>query len=397
MASSRTILVAGAGIGGLTAALALARKHFRVVVFEQAQELTETGAGLQLSPNASRLLIELGLGDALRTHAVVPEALAIRRARSGAEIARMRIGAEMEFRYGAPYWVIHRRDLQTALLHAVSDYPDIVLQLGCRVQDFVSHKNGITVQVQSGREVFEERGIALIGADGVWSVTRQAMGSDGAPRFSGRTAWRATVPVDDMPGEFREPLVNLWLGRHAHLVHYPVRAGTLVNIVAIVNDSWQDQGWSAPGNRYDLLHRFGRLFWGTRARAVLETPTAWLKWALCDLPPLARWGRGNMTLLGDAAHPMLPFLAQGAAMAIEDALVLADCLAQAPQDVQRGLRSYETLRQGRATRVQNAARETGRIYQLPGPLALARNQVLAHMGSDRLRDRYEWLYDWRRR
>jgi salicylate hydroxylase len=396
VASSRTILVAGAGIGGLTAALALARQDFRVVIFEQAPELSETGAGLQLSPNASRLLIELGLGDALRANAVVPDALSIRRARSGSEIARMRIGAEMEFRYGAPYWAIHRRDLQTALLDAVASHPDIALQLGRRVQDFVSHRNGITVQIQSGRRISEERGIALIGADGVWSATRRALGVNGTPRFSGRTAWRASVPVDDMPAEFRKAAIHLWLGRNAHLVHYPVRAGTLVNIVAIVNDSWREEGWSAPGKKEELLNRFSRLFWGAKARTVLETPAAWLKWALCDLPPLARWGQGNMTLLGDAAHAMLPFLAQGAAMAIEDALVLADCLAQT-HDVQDGLRSYESLRRGRVTRVQSAARETGRIYQWPGLMALARNQVLARMGSDRLRDRYEWLYDWRRR
>ncbi len=396
MASSRTILVAGAGIGGLTAALALARKGFRVVIFEQAEELSETGAGIQLSPNATRLLLELDLGDRLRPQVVMPEHLSIRRARTGAEIARMRLGAGIEFRYGAPYWIIHRGDLQAALRDAVSANPDIVLRLGTRVEDFAIHQNGVTVQTRQRDHVGDERAVALIGADGLWSRTRAAAGDRSKPRFSGRTAWRATVQTSVMPEIFRGPAVHLWLGRNAHLVHYPVRAGSLINIVAIVNDTWQGEDWSAPGASDDLMGHFGKLSWGDTARGVLQAPGSWLKWALFDRPPLRRRGQGSMTLLGDAAHPMLPFLAQGAAMAIEDAMVLADCLASGRDDIPRALRTYEALRRGRTARVQRAARFTGELYQLAGPLALARNTVLARMGSEKLRSRYDWLYDWRR-
>jgi len=396
VASSRTILVAGAGIGGLTTALALARSGFRVVVCEQAQELSEAGAGLQLSPNASRLLIELGLGDALHPHIVAPDHLSIRRGRSGDELARMKLGREIAFRYGAPYWVVHRADLQAVLRDAVLAHPDIVLQLGARIHDLAVHQNGVTVQVRRGDRMGEERGLALIGADGLWSQTRRLLGETAAPRFGGRTAWRATVPAAAMPESFRAPAVHLWLGRGAHLVHYPVRAGALINIVAIVGDAWQGEGWSAPGSRDELLRRFGKLSWGGAAQSILQAPDSWLKWALFDRPPLRRWGQGSATLLGDAAHPMLPFLAQGAAMAIEDAMVLADCLAASPDDAPVGLRRYEMLRHGRTARVQRAARFTGEMYQLDGPLAFARNTLLRGMGDESLRARYDWLYDWRR-
>ncbi|MDT3687132.1 MAG: FAD-dependent monooxygenase [Pseudorhodoplanes sp.] len=397
MASSRTIIVAGAGIGGLTAALALARKGFRIVVCEHAPELSETGAGLQLSPNVARLLIELDLAEKLQPHVVAPELLSVRRARTGGEITRMQLGREIAFRYGAPYWIIHRADLQAVLRDAVLATPDIVLQLGVRVQDFATHQNGVTVQVQRGDQVTDERAVALIGADGLWSVTRRVLGDASRPRFSGRTAWRATVLASAMPEEFRAPAVHLWLGRGAHLVHYPVRAGALVNIVAIVGDAWQGEGWSLPGAPDDLLRRFGKLSWSAVARSILQAPDSWLKWALFDRPALRRWGHGNATLLGDAAHPMMPFLAQGAAMAIEDAMVLADCLASDPENVSGSLRRYESLRRGRTARVQRAARFTGEIYHLDGPLAVARNMMLQGMGSENLRARYDWLYDWRRR
>jgi salicylate hydroxylase len=396
VASSRTIIIAGAGIGGLTAALALARKGFRVIVCEQAQELSETGAGLQLSPNAARLLIELGLGDALQPHVVAPDYLSIRRGRNAAEIARMTLGREIAFRYGAPYWIVHRADLQAVLRDAVLANPDIVLHLGARVHDFALHQNGVTVQIRRGDQVSDERAVALIGADGLWSVTRRILGDASKPRFSGRAAWRATVPVDKLPEAFRSPAVHLWLGRGAHLVHYPVRGGELINIVAIAGDAWQGEGWSAPGARDELLKRFGKLSWGHAAQSILQAPESWLKWALFDRPPLRRWGQGHMTLLGDAAHPMLPFLAQGAAMAIEDAMVLADCLAASPDHPSQALGQYETLRRARTGRVQRTARFTGEMYQLDGPLAFARNAMLSRMGSEKLRARYDWLYDWRR-
>jgi salicylate hydroxylase len=396
VASSRTIIVAGAGIGGLTAALALARNGFRVIVCEQAQELSETGAGLQLSPNAARLLIDLGLGDALAPHVVVPDHLSIHRARTGAEIARMPLGRDIAFRFGAPYWIVHRADLQAVLRDAVVAHHDIVLRLGARVHDLAIHQNGVTAQICRGDQVSDERALALVGADGLWSQTRRLLGDTAKPRFSGRAAWRATVAASELPEEFRAPAVHLWLGHGAHLVHYPVKAGALINIVAIAGDAWQGEGWSAPATSDDVLRRFGKLSWSNAAQSILKAPTSWLKWALFDRPPLRHWGHGCTTLLGDAAHPMLPFLAQGAAMAIEDAVVLGDCLGQAPGEVTDALRRYEVLRRDRTAKVQRAARFTGEMYQLDGPLAFARNVILARMGNENLRARYDWLYDWRR-
>jgi len=390
-----SIIVAGAGIGGLTTALALARRGLPVAIYEQAGKLLETGAGIQLSPNASRILIELGLEERLRPLAVAPDMLTIRNARTGDEISRMILGDGIARQYGAPYWSMHRCDLQSVLHEAVMAHPDIALHLGARVEGAAAHERGVTTQVREGQHLRDVTGPALIGCDGVWSQVRRALGEPGTPRFSGRAAFRATVPAASMPKIFRAPAVTLWLGRNAHLVHYPVRAGALVNIVAIAHDGWRSEGWSTPANPADVLALFAAPFWGEAARAVLRTPQSWLKWALMEHPPLQRWGRDGMTLLGDAAHPMLPFLAQGAAMAIEDGAVLADCLARNRNDIPAALRDYENQRRARTARVQHSARFTGDIYELQGPVALARNLVIGGLGGTWLRTRHDWLYGWR--
>lgn len=389
---SRTIVVAGAGIGGLTASLALADKGFRVVVLEQATLLEEAGAGIQLSPNALKVLHRLGLTERLAPFAVAPLDIRIMSGRGGRQIVRVPLGHDAEVRYGVPYWVIHRADLHGALLAAVLGNPDIELRLGARVQDLAIHANGITVQVALAGSISDEHGIALIGADGLWSTVRARLGDRRPPRFARRTAWRATVPADRVAPEFRAPATFLWLGPNAHLVHYPVTAGIAVNIVAIVRDDWQAQDWNATGARNELLKRYAR--WHPKARALLATPDRWLKWALHDRPSRRHWGEGAVTLLGDAAHPMLPFLAQGAAMAIEDAYVLAECLAASPDEPAAALRRYESQRAPRTARAQRAAAHNSRLYHLRGPAAFARNLALRAMGGQNLRARYDWLYDW---
>jgi salicylate hydroxylase len=394
VASSRNIIIAGAGIGGLTAALTLAQSGFRATVLEQAERLEETGAGIQLSPNATRILIALGLEQRLRADIVAPQAVAIRTA-SGGRLARIPLGAGAERRFGAPYWSIHRGDLQAALLEAVRANPDIVLRLGTRVEDFVEHSNGLSAACRNRAGAADEQGIALIGADGLWSGLRTRLGYRAKPEFCRRTAWRALVPAAQVGPEFRTDEVQLWLGRRAHLVHYPVRSGTLINIVAIVTDDWAQPGWSAEGERDELLARYSRWSWAEPVRNLLALPDRWLKWALYDLAPLHEWGKGRVTLLGDAAHPMLPFLAQGAAMAIEDAVVLADSLARQPDDPPAGLRRYERARRARTARVQSAARSNGRVYHLTAGEALARNLFLRLFGGKMLLRRYKWLYDWR--
>jgi len=395
VASSRTVIVAGAGIGGLTAALAIARHGLHVTVFDQAQRLEETGAGIQLSPNASRILIALGLGEQLRRHVVAPEELRIMNARTARVLARAPLGAVAEKRYGAPYWVIHRGDLQAVLIDAVRVHPGIVLNLGARVEDFALNEDGITVFARSAQHRVEDRGVALIAADGLWSNLRRRLGHRREPRFARRTAWRALARADALMPELRAPAVNLWFGTRAHLVHYPVRGGSLINVVAIVRDDWREPGWSAPGERAEILARYRTPMWSAVPRAILAAPEHWQKWALYDRPPLARWGKGAVTLLGDAAHPMLPYLAQGAAMAIEDAAVLAQRLADARDDPAGAMRRYERQRRERAARAQRAARRNGIVYQLGGPGAFLRTLALTAIGGERLLARYDWLYGWR--
>jgi salicylate hydroxylase len=395
VAPSRTILIAGAGIGGLTAALTLARLGYRVLVAEQAEKLTDVGAGIQLSPNATRILQGLGVAERLTATAVVPEGLSIRSAGTGSEIAYMPIGRAMEFRYGAPYWMLHRSDLQAALVEAVSEQPDVVLKLGTRLEDFAIHAKGITAQLRDSSGISEERVPAVIGADGLWSTVRAQLGDKTKPEFRNRTAWRALLPAASVPEEFRRPVTHLWLGQNAHLVHYPVRGGTLINIVAIVADRWKSPGWTAPGARDQLLRHFTRERWAKPARDLVATPESWMKWALFDRDEPGFPDHAPVTLIGDAAHPMLPFLAQGAAMAIEDAEILARCLTSPAADPEPGLRRYEAIRRARVRRVQQEARANSRTYHMSGPAALARNLAMRLMGGDRLRARYDWLYDWR--
>jgi len=394
VASSRTVVVAGAGIGGLPAALTLAKPNFPVALLDAAERLADTGRGIQLSPNALRVLIALGLRERLEPHVVVPEELRVMSA-SGRMLARAPLGADVEARYGAPYWVIHRGDLQTALVEAVAATPDIALHLGTRVDDFASHGKGLTIVAHRGGLSVEEHGIALIGADGLWSTLRGRLDHRAVPRFAGHAAWRALVPAEAVPLELSAPAVNLWLGSRAHLVSYPVKAGRMVNVVAILRDTAPAPGWSAPASGHELLARFPPAKWQASVRALLGAAEHWQKWALHDCAPLGRWGRGPVTLLGDAAHPMLPYLAQGAATAIEDAAVLGDCLARAPDDSESALRAYEKSRRGRTARIQRAARRNGTVYHLGGAAAWLRALALLAMPGPRLIRRYDWLYGWK--
>jgi salicylate hydroxylase len=393
--SPRTAVIAGAGIGGLTAAIALARRGFRVSVLEQAERLEAIGAGVQLSPNASRVLIDLGLGERLAPMVVAPGALNVMNASSGRVLARAPLGDAATKRYGAPFWVIHRGDLHTVLREAVETAPLISLQLGVRVDDFAVHDNGVTVGGRKGVQSVDTHGSALVGADGLWSVLRGRLGHSSEPRFAQHTAWRALIPADAVSTALRARSVNLWLGRDAHLVHYPVRGGSLINVVAIVRDAWRETGWSAAGDRDEILARFPADMWHTPARELIGAADRWQKWALYDCRPLKRWGKGPVTLLGDAAHPMLPYLAQGAAMAIEDAAVLASCLAQTPDDATAAMRNYEAKRRKRTARMQNAARRNGTAYHMGGAQAFLRALALTALRGTGLLRRYGWLYRWK--
>jgi salicylate hydroxylase len=392
---SRTILIAGAGIAGLTAALALADRGFRVIVAEKTDRLTDIGAGLQLSPNATRILFSLGLEAPLTASAITPEAIGVMSARTGQAIVRIPLGSEATQRYGSPYLVLHRADLQKALLDRVRQIPDIDLRLGLHVQDAAVNPHGVAIALQRDGQHMEETAIALIGADGVWSSVRNRLFSDAVPQFSGKIAWRGTLEAARLPYAVGPQRMQLWLGAQAHLVIYPLRGGRLVNIVAIADGEWNKPGWSEPAQPGEVARYFTAGEWPVIARAMIDNVTNWTRWALFSAPDLDAWTKGPIALIGDAAHAMLPFAAQGAGMAIEDAAVLAKCLADAPGEVGASLHRYEALRRPRVTRVQQTARQLGQIYQLHGVAALARDVAMKTMGGARIRSRQDWIYDWR--
>ncbi|HEY8333415.1 MAG TPA: FAD-dependent monooxygenase [Tardiphaga sp.] len=390
MAPSRTIAVAGAGIGGLTAALALAARGFRVVVLEKAERLQEVGAGLQLSPNASRVLIGLGLQPRLAPDVIAPDAVSIMSARSGGEVIRLPLGETAASRSGGPYWVMHRAHLQSALLAAVTDHPAIELRLGRPLDAF---------GIDAGGVVLGEHGpaLALVGADGVWSAVRHQLFPEVQARFSGLIAWRGTIDAGRLP---RDPTnrVQLWMGPNAHLVAYPMAGGRQTNVVAIMPGPWNGPDWNETGAAAEIKNHFAAMRWPGPARTMLDAVESWRRWPLCTLPDGGAWSQGPVALLGDAAHAMLPFAAQGAGMAIEDAAVLAKCLSETldgSTDVAAALQSYAALRRPRVARVQRVARQSGRIYHLRGPMALARDLTMQAMGASRLQARQDWIYDWR--
>jgi salicylate hydroxylase len=398
VATLRTIVVAGAGIGGLTAALALAERGFRVVILEKAERLEEAGAGLQLSPNASRILIDLGLQDRLGSRAITPDAISIMSARRGGEIARLPLGEAATFRDGAPYWVVHRADLQSALQAHVTDNPDIEPRLGCQFEDVVTHAKGLTVGQRSGMTRHQEPALALVGADGVWSAVRHQLFPEVQPQFSGSIAWRGTLEATQLPREYTSKRVQLWMGSNAHLVAYPISGGRQINVVAILPGTWNRPGWSAPGDAIEIKNQFTPQRWPAPARMMIGAVDIWRKWALFTVPDGGAWSSGAMTLLGDAAHAMLPFAAQGAGMAIEDAAVLAKCMAGAGESaagIASALQRYAGLRRSRIKRVQRTARQNGKIYHLSGAAALARDLFIKAIGPQRMLARQNWIYDWR--
>jgi salicylate hydroxylase len=399
VATSRTIFIAGAGIGGLTASLALARQGFRVVVLEKAERLEEVGAGLQLSPNASRVLVALGLQNRLAGRAVIPDAISLMSARGGGEIIRLPLGEAASQRAGAPYWVMHRADLQAALQAEVSDHPDIDLRLGCQFEDAAAHAKGLTIVQRSGMTRRQDLALALIGADGIWSAVRHHLFPQVQPRFSGLIAWRGTLEATQLPREYASRRVQLWMGPNAHLVAYPISGGRQINIVVVVPGTWNRPGWSAPADGNELRAAFGSPAWPGPARMMIGAVDGWRKFALFTVADSFEWTNGSIALLGDAAHAMLAFAAQGAGMAIEDAAVLAKCLAgcqdQSGPAIAAGLMRYARLRRSRVARMQRTARGNGTIYHLTGPLAFARDLAIRTLGANRLLARQNWIHDWR--
>jgi salicylate hydroxylase len=373
----KSIGIAGAGIGGLSAALCLHQNGARVFVAEAASELREAGAGIQISPNASRILIGLGLGEKLEAAAIRPAGLAVHRFETGEILAE----SAMHEHGGAPFYCIRRADLQRILAEELARQ-GVPLLLGQRVSEIRQDADGASLVC--GPEIAMHAD-GMIAADGLHSSLRSR--SSAKPRFTGFIAHRAIIAAAHVPALFQAPMVRLWLGHGRHLVTYPVAGGQLVNLVLITGGQSDEPGWDFA----DAAETARRLLKqaAPQLQPLAEIPADWRFWPLYDAPP-ARMAEGRVALLGDAAHPVLPFLAQGAALAIEDAAALATLLAEAPVPQAFGL--YRQLREARARRVQREARANGRIYHLPWPLSIARDAAI-RLNSKTLIARYSWLYE----
>lgn len=383
------LAVSGGGIGGLAAALACARQGVPVQLLERAAQLSEVGAGIQVGPNVTRILQAWGLGKALAQVAAFPARLQARDAQTGQVLGSLRLGERAQALYGAPYATIHRADLQ-ALLHAAALAAGVQLRLGQAVQGWRETAEGLQVNTTDGLSLQAD---ALVGADGVWSAVRQQLLGDAPARFSGHVAYRALVAQADLPVHLRSDEVTVWMGPRLHVVHYPVRSGQWLNLVAIVQGEQPAQAdvWDGAAHTQALMQAMGSV--GTDLHERLATVPAWRQWALHDRAPVnaaSQMAQGRVALLGDAAHPMRPYLAQGAGMAIEDAQALAQCLSAEAGSVTAKLQAYAEQRWARNARVQARAIRNGRIFHATGPVAWGRNLSMRLMG-ERLMD-VPWLY-----
>lgn len=387
MSARLRVLIAGGGIGGLTAALALLRSGIDVEVYEQARELREVGAGVQLAANGTRVLYALGLGDELKALSCEAQGKEIRHWRTGEAWKLFDLGPVSIERYGFPYFTVYRPDLLEVLARAVRRIKADAIRLGSRCVGFSQDDSGVSVQLESG----SARGDALVGADGVHSAVRQGLFGPDRPQFTGVIAWRGIVPMARLPRHMARMIGSNWVGPGGHVVHYPLRAGKLMNFVgALERADWRVESWTSRGTTEELAADFRG--WHADIQAFIGEIEAPYKWALMVRPPLERWSSGRVTLLGDAAHSMLPFLAQGAVQAIEDGCVLARCLAAYP--VQEALRRYEAARKERTRRaVEGSAANIARFHNpVLADAEEGRRFIEREWATQRVADRYEWLF-----
>jgi salicylate hydroxylase len=391
----RRILIAGGGIAGLTAALAFAREGFETIVVERAERLTEIGAGLQLSPNATRILAKLGALDRLLPVSIRPRCVALRDAVSLALLAEVPLGPEAERRWKAPYLVLHRADLQAVLLACVSEKKNIRLVLDSTLRHVSFSDDGPVVATLEYAGRHEElRCDLLVGADGVWSTARSFVAGAARSQPSGKMAWRATLERGSpLANAFSADSVSAFLHPAAHLIAYPVKASAAINLVALMKGEVPSGSWAAEPHFSPLAKATAK--WAPPLASLLEKTGPWTAWPIHTVDPSGNWmdSRG-IALIGDAAHAMTPFAAQGAAMAIEDAAVLASLVAATPEDLSRALASYEKLRRPRIQRVSRRGAFNHFAWHAAGPIALARNLVLKSRPPEKLAADLDWLYGW---
>lgn len=392
------IIIAGAGIAGLTVAIALAARDFSCSVFERSEKLEEVGAGLQLSPNATRLLDRLGVLELLRPHAVRPEAVLLRKAGTLGQLARVPLGEDAERRWSAPYLVAHRADFQNALLEKVSREPNIQLTTGAEIRAAVPIETGVRVSIDVNGASRTLDGLLLIGADGVWSKTRAVVGPSAKSRFAGEVAWRATIASDSPGGRMLREIgantvVTAFLYPGAHLIVYPVRAGTAFNLVAFTPGERIADGWSGNADIAILLKALRGV--AAELSQLVQAAGPWTVWPVHTADPTGPWTRdGAVALIGDAAHAMTPFAAQGAAMAMEDAVTLAAAVSDEQGNLAAALAGWEATRRPRILRVARRGALNRFAWHAGGPVALARDLFLKTRSPEGLAADMDWLYGW---
>lgn len=386
--ASLPVLVAGGGIGGLAAALALVRQGFHVKVFEQAPEIGEIGAGIQLGPNAFHAFDALGVGDKARSRSVFTDHMVMHDAIDEYQVGKIPTDENFRKRFGNPYAVIHRVDVHLSLLEGAQETGKVEFQTSTRIERVEQDAESVTVYDQHGKAY---RGVALIGADGVKSVVRQQYVSD-PPRVTGHVVYRAVVDKADFPDELKWNAASIWVGPNCHLVHYPLRGGEQYNIVVTFHSRQTEEWGVTEGSKEEVQSYFQGIC--PKARQLIDLPKTWKRWATADREPIGQWTFGRATLLGDAAHPTTQYMAQGACMALEDAVTLGEALRVTGKDWNKALDLYQRSRITRTARIVLSGREMGRLYHAKGVERLVRNSLWKGRTADRFYDAMEWLYGW---
>jgi 3-hydroxybenzoate 6-monooxygenase len=388
MSQQAPILIAGGGIGGLATAIGLAQKGHRSIVLEKASRLGEIGAGIQLGPNAFHAFDQLGVGDAARAMAVYIDALVLMDASSAEQIARIPLDEPFRKRFGNPYAVVHRGDLHGVFLKACNDHPLVELRTSSEVTGYAQDGTSVSATLADGTSV---TGAALVGADGLWSKVRAQLAGDGKPRVTGHTTYRSVIPTEEMPEELRWNAATLWAGPKCHIVHYPLSGWKVFNLVVTYHNDAPEPVAGKPVSHEEVQAGFSHVH--PLARKIIDHGKDWKMWVLCDRDPILNWVDGRVALLGDAAHPTLQYMAQGACMAMEDAVCLAAEIDGASGDVNRAFEAYRLRRTARTARIQIQSRLVGdHIYHPDSGHAALRNAIMGSMSANDYYDSLQWLY-----